>query len=328
MHYADLHLHLDGSLPLESILRLAELGEYTLPTTDLLELKKLLTVNPDCTSLNEYLEKFDLPIALLQTKESLEFAMMDLLRVLSEQKVVYAEVRFAPALHCQKGLSQKEVLESVLSGLKKAMEQYPIRGQVIACCMRGADNNAENVETVRTAKEYLDKGVCCIDLAGAEALFPTKDFAELFQYAKEKNVPFIIHAGEADGPQSIRDAVHMGALRIGHGVASIQDAELVSMLADRKIPLEVCITSNLQTKAVPDLEHHPIRQLLESGVAVLLNTDNMTVSGTTMAQEFALAESAFRLTSEQVIQLQKNAAHAAFLSEKEQEQLLTQLLED
>lgn len=328
MHYADLHLHLDGSLPLESILRLAELGEYTLPTTDLSELKKLLTVNPDCTSLNEYLEKFDLPIALLQTKESLEFAMMDLLRVLSEQKVVYAEVRFAPALHCQKGLSQKEVLESVLSGLKKGTEQYPIRGQVIACCMRGADNGAENMETVRTAKEYLGKGVCCIDLAGAEALFPTKDFAELFRYAKEENVPFIIHAGEADGPQSIRDAVNMGALRIGHGVASIQDAELVSMLADRKIPLEVCITSNLQTKAVPDLEHHPIRQLLESGVAVLLNTDNMTVSGTTMAQEFALAESAFRLTSAQVTQLQKNAAYAAFLPEEEQEQLLTQLLED
>lgn len=321
VRYIDLHLHLDGSLPPETILKLAERSGVRLPADSPETLCPFLSVEEHCQSLNEYLEKFDLPIAVLQTQECLELAAYELLTDLNRRGVAYTEIRFAPSSHCTRGLSQEQVIESVLSGMNRAMGELPIRAQLIACCMRGKDNVQANRETVLAAKRFLGAGVCCIDLAGAEALFPTEDFAPLFAFAQEQDMPYIIHAGEAAGCESVRAALRLGAKRIGHGVAAAADAALMDRLREERIPLEVCVTSNVQTKAVPCLEQHPIRLLMERGVPVTVNTDNMTVSNTDMAKEVSLLHSAFHFTDEEILRLQDNAVDAAFLSETEKETL-------
>ena len=320
--YVDLHLHLDGSLPKEVLGDLAKLSGVTLPTEDPAELEQYITVihdGPDLT-LTKCLEKFALPISLLQTEESLELSVYALLRKLSGMNVLYAEIRYAPGVHCQKGLTQTQVMEAVLRGLHRGTAEFPIRAQIIACCMRGADYEV-NLETLRVAKAYLGQGVCCADLAGDEINFPTADYADLFAWARQEGLPFTIHAGEAAGPESVRAALAMGAQRIGHGVGSIKDPELVAYLAEKQIPLEVCVTSNVQCCCVPSLEEHPVAKLLRAGVKVTLNTDNMTISGTTQAGELELVRKTFGLTDEECRQLRRNAVDAAFLPQTEKDAL-------
>jgi len=325
-HYIDLHLHLDGSLPLNCIHRLAELGSVALPAKDFPELTPYLVADPNCKDLTEFLDKFQLPIALLQREECLELAVYELLRMISAQGVIYAEIRFAPSSHCREGLTQRQVVAAVVRGLERGLKAFPIQAQLIACCMRGVDLEI-NMETARVTKEFLGKGVCCMDLAGAEALFPTKDYAELFAYARSLDIPFIIHAGEAAGPESVWTALEFGAKRIGHGIHSVKDPNLVEYLREHKIPLEVCVTSNVQIKEIENVENHPVSALIAAGVPVTLNTDNMTISGTTVAGEFALVQNAFGLTDDQCRQLLLNAADAAFLSDPAKADLRSKLME-
>lgn len=320
MKRIDLHNHLDGSIPPNTILQLAKMSGVTLPANTLEEITEYLTVAPDCTSLNDYLEKFAIPVSVLQTQDCIEKAVYDFLEQLAKQNVCYVEVRFAPGQHLQRGLTQEQVVSAAVTGLKRGMEDFEIKGQLILCCMRGAEA-AVNRETIDVTKLFLRKGVCCADLAGAEALFPTSDYRDLFAYAAQEGVPYIIHAGEAAGPDSIWSAVSMGAKRIGHGISAIQDQKLMEYLKETQIPLEVCITSNIQTKGAASLQEHPIVKLLEFGIAVTLNTDNMTVSGTDMNREFSIAEQELHLTEEQINCLTRNAIQAAFLSEPEKREL-------
>lgn len=320
MKRIDLHNHLDGSLPAETILKLAKMSDVALPETDVQGITPYLTVSTDCTSLNEYLEKFAIPISVLQTEECLELAVYELFQSLSQQDVCYAEVRFAPGQHLQRGLNQTQVVAAAVRGLHRAIAEYPIQGQLILCCMRGADE-ATNRQTIDVTKAFLGNGVCCADLAGAEAIFPTSDYAELFRYAAASGVPYVIHAGEAAPAESIWAAIGMGAKRIGHGIAAVQDEKLMAYLKETQIPLEVCVTSNVQTKGVPTVEEHPLLQMLDYGLAVTINTDNMTVSGTDMAQEYALATSALHMTPEQERRITEHSINAAFLSETEKEKL-------
>lgn len=315
-HYIDLHLHLDGSLPLDSIFRLAELSGVTLPADTMEGLHSYLVADPDCKDLADYLNKFDLPIALLQTEGALELAVYELLRTISGQGVIYAEIRYAPGVHCQRGLTQTQVMEAAVRGLRRGTEDFPIQAQLIACCMRGADSEV-NRETARVTKAFLGRGVCCMDLAGAESLFPTRDYAELFAYARSLGVPFIIHAGEAAGPESVWTALEFGARRIGHGVHSVKDPKLLEHLRTHRIPLEVCVTSNVQIKEFPTVSDHPVKTLIEAGIPVTLNTDNMTIAGTTVAGEFALVQRTFGLTDAQMARLTENALEAAFLPPEE-----------
>ena len=309
---AELHLHLDGSLSPEFVLTQAEKDGIALPADTAQELLPFLTVGDSCRSLNDYLEKFDLPLSVLQTEDALEQSVYDLLGRLSKENLNYVEIRFAPQLHLQKGLSQQAVVEATLSGLKSALRDYPIDGKLILCCMRMADNLEANLETVEVAKHYIGRGVAALDLAGAEALFPTKNFEELFRQALRYDIPFTIHAGEADGPQSIRDALSFGAARIGHGVRCTEDPALVEELVKRQIPLEVCPISNAQTKACPELSHHPILKLLECGVCVTVNTDNRTVSNTTLKKEFDALRRELQMTDIQKEKLLQNAWAARF----------------
>ena len=306
----DLHLHLDGSLSLDSVKELAMLQNIDIPNNDEV-LREMLQVSEGCRDLNEYLEKFEFPCSLMQTAEGVSMAVANLEAELTAQGLLYAEIRFAPQLHTLKGMTQREVVEAAVKGMGKSM----LRSGLILCCMRGSDNREENIETVRVAKEFLGKGVVAADLAGAEALFPTENFAELFALANELGIPFTIHAGEADGPASVYKALEFGAKRIGHGVRSLEDAGLVQRLAAEGITLELCPTSNLNTSMFDSYAAYPLRELMEAGVKVTVNTDNMTVSNTTVAAELRHLTEVLALTEEELQQLVWNAAEASFADE-------------
>ena len=246
----DLHLHLDGSLSPETVIQLADCANISLPYGNPDSLRAQLQVAPNCRNLGEYLEKFDLPLQVLQTEETLCLAVYLLLKQLSEDGLCYAEIRFAPQLHLAKGLTQQQVVAAAITGLEKGIAEFSISAQLILCCMRGDTNHKENLETIHIAKQFLHKGVCAVDLAGNEAVYPTEDFADIFAEAKALGIPYILHAGEAAGAESICQALKLGAQRIGHGVHAIEDTDCMRRLRERKIPLELCFTSNLQTKAV------------------------------------------------------------------------------
>ncbi len=315
----DLHVHLDGSLPYETVHKLMQ--QAGMPAKTDAELYPLLSVPEDCRDLNEYLEKFDFPLQLMQSAGNIEQIVYELLNAQRAEGLVYTEIRFAPQLHCQQGLTQSAVVEAAVAGLRRfEKEQYSctcaetapeLHAGLILCAMRGADRKEANRETVRVAAQYLGKGVVALDLAGAEALFPTRDFEDIFALAHALEVPFTIHAGEAAGPESIRTALAFGARRIGHGVRALEDPALVKELAEKQIPLEM----------LPDMAHYPIRALLEAGVKATVNTDNMTVSDTTESKEFAKLEQAIGLTAAEEKQLLLNAADAIFGGEDEKARL-------
>ncbi len=318
----DLHLHADGALSADTVIQLAEMQGVTLPTTDREALLHLLTVPGDCKDLNEYLKRFALPCSLMLTRETISETFFRIKEEQRERGLAYVELRFAPQLHTAQGLSQEEVVCAALEGCRRSS----LHSNLILCCMRGDDNQTENTETVRLADVYRNAGVVAVDLAGAEALFPTDRFQALFAYARSLGLRYTIHAGEAAGPESVSRALDFGASRIGHGVHSITDPELTARLRENKIPLELCITSNLQTKAEPSLDAYPLRALMEHGVTVTLNTDNPTVSGTTLARELELARTAFDLSDEELRRLLLNAADSSFADDALKAELTERIL--
>ena len=322
--YIDLHLHLDGAITVEIAKELAKLQGIALPNEDDKELLRLLSVPADCTSLNDFLSCFALPDSLMQTEAGLSEAVRLVMDNAMSQGVIYAEVRFAPQLHTNNGLTQEEAVVAALDGLK----QSRLKGNLLLCCMRGENIADANFETIELAKKYLvkDGGVVAIDLAGAEALYPTEDFRALFARAKEYGVPFTIHAGEADGADSIRAAIEFGASRIGHGVRCYEDEALLLLVRENGIPLEMCPTSNRQTHAVESMDDYPFMDYLEKGIKVTLNTDDPAIEGVTLAGEYRYMEESFGLTGEQEELLLKNAIDAAFTSESVKSGLRESLL--
>lgn len=326
--WIDLHLHLDGSLSAETVLQLAQKAQVVLPTENAAELRHYITADRNCSDLNDYLKCFDITLAVLQTAENLQTAVIRLMHDLKRSGVVYAEIRYAPQLHLRNGLNQKQVIAATLSGLAQGTKETGVKANLILCCMRGNDNQAANLETVKLAAEFLGRGVVAVDLAGAEALFPTSQFADVFALAVELEIPFTIHAGEAAGADSIRQALLFGAQRIGHGVRAEEDAEITELLLQRGIPLEMCPISNQQTKAVQNIDDYPLRRYLQQGMTVTVNTDNMVVSGTTIPTEFAFLRDNLALTAEEAQQLLKNSVTAAFLTADEKAELLKKLDSD
>lgn len=275
-----LHLHLDGSIDMEDAYLWAK--EDGLKITKK-ELEQELQVNDDCHNLNDYLEKFDLPCKLLQTCERLEKTSYHLFLKLSKMNVKYAEVRFAPNKHLAKKLTLDDVVISVINGMNKANVETGIMGGIILSMMRG-DSKEDNIRVINLAQKYLKKGVVAIDLAGAEAIYPTTDYVDLFRYAKIKGIPFTIHAGEAAGVESIKAALDAGAQRIGHGIRAIDDEAIQKIIVDKQVLLEVCMTSNYQTEAVKG--KHPIEKLYNNGIKISINTDNDTVSNIDINKEY------------------------------------------
>ena len=308
----ELHLHLDGSLRPETVWELAKEQNIKLPANTVDEVRDQMQVPEDCRTLEEYLTRFDLPLLVLQTREALERAAFELTEDLAKEGVTYAEIRFAPQLSIKGGMTQEQAVEAAIEGVKRGMEQYPsIRVGLILCCMRGEDNEEWNLQTVEAAKKYLGDVVCAVDIAGAESLYPTERFAPVFE--REYGLPSTIHAGEAAGPESMKTALAFGAKRIGHGVAAVEDPELVRRLIEEQITLEVCVTSNYQTKVVPSIEAHPIRRLFNAGVRVTVNSDNRTVSNTNVRKELDILRNVFGFKEQEIEKMEEYAWEARFL---------------
>ena len=318
--FIDLHLHLDGSLSLKNIRELSEVSGIPCPESDA-ELKKLVSVDENCKSLNDYLEKFDFPLSFLQDRETITLAVKNLLKEIHEDGVMYAEVRFAPQLHLRHGLTQKEVVEAALTGLKES----GVPGGLILCLMRGNGNESQNGETILAAKEFLKEGVAAVDLAGAEALFPTQNYTDEFALAKGLGIPVTIHAGEADGFESVLEALSFGAARIGHGYHAMDDEDTMTLLREKNVTLEMCPKSNLDTHTCSSLSDYPVKLFMDKGIPVTINTDDMTVSDTTLKEEFKRISSALSLDEGDIKKIFIASAKAAFTDDAVKRSLIKRI---
>jgi len=321
--FIDLHIHLDGTVTAPIAKKLAALQGITLPAEDEQTLESLLRVPEDCSSLDEFLKYFDLPLSLMQSYEGLSEAAFLMVEELGAHNVIYGEVRYAPQLHTQRGLTQEQTLLAVLDGLNRSRTKV----NVILIMMRGSGNEAENYETLRLAEKYLteDGGVVAVDLAGAEAQYPTENYRELFAAAREKGIPFTIHSGEADGPESVRIAVEFGARRVGHGVRSRESEAVLRLLAERGTFLEMCPTSNIKTFAIDDINDYPIMDFLGRGIRVTLNSDDPALVGSDISAEYRFMEDVFDITDEQRKTILSNSVDAAFTTEAVKAELRKEL---
>ncbi|MCI5648921.1 MAG: adenosine deaminase [Fusicatenibacter sp.] len=300
----DLHCHLDGSLS-KSFLE-KRLGRTVL--------EEEITVSDECGSLKEYLEKFALPCSCLLDEEGLEAAGYDVLATMSLETVCYAEIRFAPLLSVTESMDCEHVIAALLRGLEKGKKEFGIEYNVITCAMRH-HSEEENFRMIKTAREFLGAGVCAADLAGAEAQYPMSVFMELFRKTKNLGMPFTIHAGECQSAKNIEDAVRAGANRIGHGIAMQGNTRLKEMVRDAMIGVELCPISNLQTKAVKNPKEYPIREFLDAGIAVSVNTDNRTVSHTSLTRDLEWVQKMYEISDREIWLLMENAAKTAFVDD-------------
>ena len=300
----DLHCHLDGSMTQKSIIDI--LGRDVALSE--------VQVSDECTSLAEYLSKFDAMMECIQTEENLKKAAKEFLLGLQADNVKYVEARFAPALSINQGLSYKQVMEAVLDGLKEASAECGIMYQVIACCMRHHSEET-NMAMLKECREYLGEGLCAVDLAGDEAAFPTKKFYNLFEYARQVGYPFTIHSGECGDVNNILLAAEWGAKRIGHGIAMMRNKEVMKVVADKRMGVEMCPISNYQTKALAPDGVYPIREFAKAGILATINTDNRLVSNTSITKEMEFLNEQFGITEEELLQYQKNAIEVAFCNE-------------
>ena len=297
----DLHCYLDGSLTKSMIEK--HLGKEVT--------REALTVSQDCKSLTEYLEKFDLPLQCLQDEKGLEEGAYTFVEEIAKDKVEYIEVRFAPMLSVHEGLSCRQVIEAVRRGMERGKEDFHVHYGIIVCAMRN-HSEEQNLAMLKCAREYLGEGVCALDLAGDESAFPTAQYRNIFQEAKRLGMPYTIHSGETGSLENVREAWELGAARIGHGIALKKDPELMKTYARAGIGVEMCPTSNFQTKAAQSWQDYPLRQFLEEGIKVSVNTDNRTVSGTTMTKELIRVYEQYGRDEELIFTLLQNAADTAF----------------
>ncbi len=284
----DLHVHLDGSLRLETIIDLARKQNVELPSRDPVELRKAMRLGQNTGSLVEYLKAFDVTLCVLQTEESLYRAAYELAEDAARENVRYMEVRYSPMLHTRRGLKITSVVEAVLAGLRAAHDELGIESAVIVCGIRNISPHS-SLEMAELAVAYKNRGVVGFDLAGAEYDNPAKHHKAAFQLVRDNNINCTIHAGEAYGPESIAQAIHVcGAHRIGHGCRLRENGDLLHYVNDHRIPLEACPSSNVQTGAVRDLASHPVKFYYDLGLRVTVNTDNRLVTDTTVSNELWL----------------------------------------
>lgn len=317
MKYIDLHAHLDGSITVPIAKKLAKMQSISLPGDE--KLKNLIQVPENCQSLNDFLKCFNFPLSLLQTEKSVSEAVVCVLDEMKNEDVVYAELIFAPQLHTKNGVSQENIISAAIEGLKKS----PIHANLLLCLMRGNGNEQENRETLRLAEKFIvrDGGVTGINLAGAESLYPTENYAEILTEAKKCGIPISVHAGEADGAKSVKIAIDSGAARIGHGVRAYEDEVLLADIKEKGITLEMCPTSNRITKAVDDMKNYPFMKYLNMGIKVTVNTDDKAIENTTLAQEFEYLENNFLLSDTQKIEVLNNAVNSAFTTDEVKKKL-------
>lgn len=323
-----LHDHLDGGLRPETIIELAKEYNYEkLPTTDPKELADWFHRGANKGNLVEYLEGFEHTCAVMQTKENLERVAFEMIEDMYKDGVVYVETRFAPVFHTSKGLYMEDAVNAVLSGLELGKKKFGVGYGLILCGMRNMQNTLEIAEL---AVSFRKNGVVGFDLAGEEGGYPPKKHLEAFQYISRENFNITIHAGEAFGKESIWQAVqYCGAHRIGHATRLIEDIyfddkkEIVGMgnlaqfILDKRIPLEICLLSNVHTGAIDNLENHPFISLYKKKFRVFLNTDDRLMSDTNLTKEYLTAIELFNISLEDVEKLNINAMKSSFLPHNE-----------
>lgn len=319
-----LHEHLDGGLRPQTVLELAQRAGYReLPESDPAKLADWFAAGAARGSLPLYLEGFRHTIALMQTSEALERVAYELVQDLAADNVVYAEVRFAPHFHTQQGLGLDAVMTAVFKGLDRGREQFGTRVGVIVCAMRNLSSML-SYQMAELAVAWRDAGCVGFDLAGEEAGHPAKHHLDAFQLVKRMNFAITIHAGESFGPESIWQALqYCGAHRIGHGTRLIEDmvlyegkvirlGPLAQYVLDHRIPIEICLSSNVHTGATPDLARHPFPHYMAKGYRVTLNTDNRLMSRTSMTDELMTAVEHFGCTLDQLEKITINGMKSAF----------------
>jgi adenosine deaminase len=335
-----LHDHLDGGLRVATVLELAEAIGWTLPSTDPDALAAWFVAGAETGDLLQYLATFEHTLAVMQTEDQLERVAFEAAVDLAADGVVYAEVRFAPELHQQRGLSLDAIVHAVTAGFRRGEAQAHAAGQrieigAILCAMRTEQRSLEIAQLVERLRDDDDK-VLAFDLAGAETGWPPSLHAEALRFAREHQLNITIHASEPPDLELISDALELGAHRIGHGVRlmadmTIEDGRVTSMghlaryVLDRQVPLEMAPTCHVHVGAVPDLASHPIGPMLRSGFNVSVNTDNRLMSGVSPSSEMAALVDTFALTPAETTQLVRNGISAGFAPYEVRRRLLTDL---
>lgn len=318
---AELHCHLDGSLRPATMLELARDVHVRMPRDDAEALADYMLVR-DARNLEDYLQRFDTTLAVMQTAESLERIAYELAEDAAREGVRYLEVRYAPILNVRGGLSLGRAVEAPLEGLAKAEREYGIVSRVLVCALRHLPP-ATSLDLARLAVDFKGDGVVGFDLAGGEAGHPAADHADAFRHALAHGLACTCHAGEGDGANSVRQAVHAcGAMRIGHATRLYEDSALTDEVRERNIALEICLTSNVQTHAAPSYDTHPLRQYFDQGLNVVLNTDNRLMSGVTLVDEYEHAARQLDFTFEELARMALNGFESAFIPPAERDRLV------
>jgi adenosine deaminase len=321
---AELHCHLDGSLRPATMLELARDQHVELPHDDADALREHMRVD-DAHDLEEYLQRFDVTLGVLQTAESLERSAYELAEDCAREGVHYLETRFAPVLNVRRGLSLEEAVEAPLRGLARAEREYGIVARVIVCALRGQPPET-SLRLAQLAVDFKGSGVVGFDLAGGEAGHPPSVHAAAFDHALAHGLPCTCHAGEGAGAGSIAEAMHLcHAHRIGHGTRLWEDPPLLAEARERGVAIECCLTSNVQTHAAASYDAHPLRVFFEAGLQVSINTDNRLMSGTDLVTEYGLAAKHLGFTFDELCRVARTGFANAFLPENERMELLARV---
>ena len=324
----ELHCHLDGSLRIPTILDLAKKDKVTLPTSNSDKLSKLLVIGKTRGSLEDYIKRFDITLSVMQTPLALKRTAYELIEDVAKENVRYIEIRYSPILHTEKGMSLGESVEAVREGLQRGRKDFGVESGIIVCGIRNI-SAAASPKLADLTVRYKNKGVVGFDLAGAEENFPAKDHQEAFYMILNNNINATIHAGEAFGPSSIHQAIHhCGAHRIGHGTRLKENKDLMNYVNDHRITLEVCLTSNWQTRSIRSLKYHPLKYYYDQGIRVTLNTDNRLMSGTTLTKEFLLAHKLFGFKLHDFREMIIMAMKSAFLPYAERKKMIRNIADE
>lgn len=320
---AELHCHLDGSISLGVIRQLAEMANITVPESDK-ELKQLVVAPENAESLMDYLKTFDFVRPLLQIKEALHLAAYDVARQAAQENVIYTEIRFAPELSMDEGLSASETVEAVLAGLKQAEEEFGIVAKVLVCGMKQSPKEVTR-DIFEHVVELAEKGLVGFDFAGNELDFPPAQLADLIKETQALGLPMTFHAGECGCAHYIADSIALDIKRIGHSTAIYNQPELIQEFIEKGVTAELCLTSNLQTKAAKSLDEFPYLALKNAGAKITINTDNRTVSDTNLTKEYALFVKHFGVSVADFLAFNKNAIQASFTNEAQKAELLSKI---
>ena len=324
---AELHCHLDGSVRPSTLLELGREYKVKMPRDSADALREYMVVS-DAKSLEDYLERFEVTVSVMQTADAIERIAYELGADAAADGVRYIEVRNAPILNSRGRLEMGEALEAQLKGLDRAEKDYGIVARSIVCSLRQLPPET-SLELAQLAVAYKHRGVVAFDLAGGEAGYPASAHGDAFAYARKHNLAVTIHAGEGDGARSVRDAVHKcGANRLGHATRLIEDPELTQYVNDRRIGLEICLTSNVQTHAAKSYESHPLRNYFDRGMNLTLNTDNRLMSGTTLTDEYLFAAKHLDFSLDELCTLALNGFESAFLPWEHRVKLLAEVSQE